>query len=371
MTKRFNQISEFMERVRALTAQANTLNITSETISHICALDPEFTQDVDKLVALLSTETATTSTSAPTTTEPEETEETEEEHSQLEVAVETAPEIAVPKMVPVPAEAIEATNSIEVWKQHPDLKNVEVSTLGNVRVNGRPISPRMIGGYMKFYAAFGKYYALAAAVLTTFSGRTGNSMVPIYKDGNKENCRLDNLRWGMKDSSLSTSAVEKACKLIAENPDLNETDMVNLLVREKSIRSLVALRSILAGNWRTISDRYFVVRRGSIIPTTTTTTTATETTTATTTIQPAVEPEVDDSGNLKSILSLTNDPAFVRKLYGDRVDAKKVSADDNVALILSYIMDGKENAGAIQHAIRKDFGKRVMISNAEIQRIIG
>lgn len=360
MTKRFNQISEFMESVRALTSQANNLNITAETIGHICALDPEFAQDVNNLVAIFET----TTTSTPTTTEPEEAEETEEEHSQLEVAVETAPEIA-----PVPVEAIKANNTEEVWKQHPDLKNVEVSTLGNVRVNGHPISPRMIGGYMKFYAASGKYYALAAAVLTTFSGRTGNSMVPIYKDGNKENCRLDNLRWGMKDNSLSTSAVEKACKLIAENPDLNETDMVNLLVREKTIRSLVALRSILAGNWRTISDRYFVVRRGSIIPTTTTTT---ETTTATTTtIQPAVEPEVDNSGNLKGILSLTNDPAFVRKLYGERVDAKKVSADDTVALILSYIMDGKENAGAIQHAIRKDFGKRVMISNAEIQRIIG
>jgi hypothetical protein len=368
MTKRFEDLTNFMEGVRALTEWATELDITSETISHMCALDPEFAHDAENIITLFSnTETATTS--APTTAETEETEEAEkaEEEHQPEVAVETAPEIAVPKMVPV--EAIKAN---EVWKNHPDLKGVEVSTLGHVRVNGNPVEPRMIGGYMKFYHTAGKYYALAAAVLTTFSGHTDHSMVPIYKDGNKENCSLDNLHWGLKDCTLSASAVERACKLIAENPKLNEAEMLNLLVREKTIRSVVALRSILSGNWRTISDRYFVVRRGSIIPTTTTTMeTAMEATTATTTtIQPA-EPEVDDSGNLKGILSLTNDPAFVRKLYGERVDAKKVSADDNIALILSYIMDGKENAGAIQHAIRKDFGKRVMISNAEIQRIIG
>jgi hypothetical protein len=226
---------------------------------------------------------------------------------------------------------------------------------------------------MKFYdSSTRKYYSLANAVLTAFIGERDATHAPYYKDGNKENCELENLRWSTRDSSLTTSQIERACKLISENPDLPETEMVNMLVREHTIKSVVALRSILSGNWRTISDKFFVVRGGSIIPTTTTTMeTAMEATTATTTtIQPA-EPEVDDSGNLKGILSLTNDPAFVRKLYGERVDAKKVSADDNIALILSYIMDGKENAGAIQHAIRKDFGKRVMISNAEIQRIIG
>lgn len=353
MTKRFNQINEFMESVRALTAQANTLQITSETITHISALDPEFAQDVENLIAIFTTASTTTST----TPEPEE----EEAEEQPEVAASTAPELAAP---------VQEASDNETWKNHPDLKGVEVSTLGHVRVNGRPISPRMVGGYMKFYCGPGKVYALAAAVLTTFSGHTDHSMVPVYKDGNKENCALANLRWGMRECTLSVSAVERACKLIAENPGLSENDMLNLLVREKTIRSVTALRSILSGNWRTISDRYFVVRRGSIIPTTTTITTTTETTTVTT-IQPPTEPEVDDSGNLRGILSLTNDPTFVRKLYGERVDARKVSADDQVALILSYIMDGKDNAPEIQRAIRKDFGKRVMISNAEIQRIIG
>ena len=362
---RLNSLASFAKAMEMLAASAAAANITSEEVAHLRAIEPEFDAVCSSFIKLFggsttthtATTTTTTATTTPTATATEMPTATAETSTGVEV-LKTTVEETVSTVVNV--DTTPTTN--ELWKQHPDLEGVEVSTLGHVRVNGCPISPRMIGGYMKFYCSPGKCYALAAAVLTTFSGHTGNSMVPVYKDGNKENCRLDNLRWGLRECTLSASAVERACALIAENPRLSESELLNLLVREKTIRSVTALRSILTGNWRTISDRYFVVRGGAIHPTTTETTTTTTTTT---------EPEVDDSGNLKGILALTNDPQFVRKLYGERVDAKKVSADDNIALILSYIMDGKDNAGAIQHAIRKDFGKRVMISNAEIQRIIG
>lgn len=354
MTKRFNDLSNFMESVRALTAQATELKITSETISHMCALDSEFTQIVENLSAIF------TATTTPTTT-PTEPEESEEEHPQM--VVETTPEIIIPE---------ESKESVTVyWKEVPGIPDTMVNESGEVKilVNGTwtPGNIKMYSGYMKFYhPGTRKYYSLAKAVLSAYEGVRDNSYAPIYMDADKSNCCRENLKWGLRDSSLSTSAIEKACKLIAENSSLSESDMINLLTNNHTIKSVTAYRSILAGNYKTISDRYFVVRRGSIIPTTT------ETTTVTTTIHPApTEPEVDDSGNLRGILSLTNDPEFVRKLYSERVDAKKVSADDQVALILSYIMDGKDSAPDIQRAIRKDFGKRVMISNTEIQRIIG
>lgn len=248
MTKmnRLNTLTTFAEAVQVLATTAASANITVEEIAHLRAIEPEFDAVCNKFVELFR---VTTTTTTATPTEPEEI----GEEQQPEVAVETA---TVP-MAPVP---------VEVWKHHPDFKGIEVSTFGNVRVNGNPVEARLIGGYMKFYGGPGKYYALAAAVLTTFSGRTDNSMVPIYKDGNKENCRLENLHWGMRECTLSASAVERACKLIAENPKLSENDLLNLLVREHTVRSITALRSILGGNWRTISDRYFLVRQGSIIP---------------------------------------------------------------------------------------------------------
>ena len=223
----------------------------------------------------------------------------------------------------------------------------------------------MVCGYAKFYdPATRKYYSLANAVLTAFIGERDGSWAPYYKDANKENCALENLRWAKRDSSLTTSQIERACKLIAANPSLPETEMVNMLVREHTIKSVTALRSILSGNWKTISDRYFLVRQGSIIPVS-----ETDTTTATTT-QVQVD-EVDDSGNLKGILSLTKDPEFVKKLYKERLDAHKASSDDLVALILSYMMMGLDDVATIQKAIRKDFGRKVMISNAQLKSIIG
>ena len=363
---RLEFLINFVKAAEIFEKSAAENNLTTSEIKNLRALDPEFDAVAHSIVELFTGSAAVAETTTATTT----TTTTTETPTTTTTTTATA--------TPIEVEIVEETVNVdttteqptEMWKQHPDLKGVELSTLGHVRVNGKDVEPRMIGGYMKFYVGPGKVYALAAAVLTTFSCHTDNSMVPVYKDGNKENCCLSNLHWGLRECTISASAVERACRLIAENPRLSENELLNLLVREKTIRSVTALRSILAGNWRTISDRYFVVRGGSIHPTTTTTATTTEAT-ATETTESEAEPEVDDSGNLKGILALTNDPAFVRKLYSERVDAKRVSAEDQVALILSYVMDGKDSAPEIQRAIRKDFGRRVMISNSEIQKIIG
>jgi hypothetical protein len=351
--KRLDTLTSFAKAAQLLATTAAAANITHEEIAHLRAIEPEFDDVCKAFVEMFGDSTTFTTTTTDTTT------------TEVTTELPTAPEITqhTPDTTKEESNSV-STTPAEVWKHHPNLEGVELSTLGHVKVNGQNVTPRMVGGYMKFYVGPGKVYALASAMLTTFSGRTDNSMAPYYLDGNKENCALSNLRWATRDSSLTTSQVERACKIIAENAHLNESELLNLLVRERTIKSVTALRSILSGNWRTISDRYFVVRRGLIYPTL-------ETASTTSTTEAITEPEVDDSGNLKGILSLTNDPAFVRKLYSERIDAKRVSSDDQVALILSYIMDGKDSAPEIQRAIRKDFGKRVMISNAEIQRIIG
>ena len=245
----------------------------------------------------------------------------------------------------------------------PKLEHIEVSNLGHVKCQGKASVPRMVCGYMKFYDSVSrKYYSLANAVLTAFIGERDGSWAPYYRDANKENCVLENLRWSKRDSSLTTSQIERACGIIAANPNLPETEMVNMLVREHTIKSVTALRSIIAGNWKSISDRYFLVRQGSIIPVETTSTTASSA---------HDTEEVDDSGNLRGILSLTKDPAFVKRLYMERLEAHKASSDDLVALILSYMMMGLDDVGTIQKAIRKDFGRKLMVSNAQLKAIIG
>ncbi len=364
MTKmnRLETLKNFAEATQLLVTAAQQTKITGDDIAHLRALEPEFNGAVETLLQLFG---AATSTTTPEAEEPVIEEPTVETPTLVEPVV--IDEISIPKVEepvveekPVEIEQVEETS--ERWERLPKLQHIEVSNLGHVKCQGKPSVPRMVCGYMKFYdSSTRKYYSLANAVLTAFIGERDATHAPYYKDGNKENCELENLRWSTRDSSLTTSQIERACKLISENPDLPETEMVNMLVREHTIKSVTALRSILSGNWRTISDRYFLVRQGRIIP-------VEETTSTPTTAQ---VDEVDDSGNLKGILSLTKDPAFVKRLYMERLEAHKASSDDLVALILSYMMMGLEDVGTIQKAIRKDFGRKLMVSNAQLKAIIG
>lgn len=348
---RLNDLKSFAEATQLLVTAAQQTTISVSDIAHLRALEPEFNEVVKTLLELFgATASKTTTTPEVPVEEPEST--TVETPTFVEPVV--IDEIEIPKAEEKP--------EIERWECLPKLKHIKVSDLGNVKCQGKASIPRMVCGYMKFYdPTTRKYYSLANAVLTAFIGERDGTWAPYYRDANKENCVLENLRWAKRDSSLSTSQIERACKLISENPDLPETEMINLLVREHTIKSVTALRSILSGNWKSISDRYFLVRQGNIIPVEEMTSTSTT----------AHVDEVDDSGNLKGILSLTKDPEFVKKLYKERLDAHKASSDDLVALILSYMMLGLEDVGTIQKAIRKDFGRKLMVSNAQLKAIIG
>ena len=361
MTKmnRLETLKNFAEATQLLVTAAQQTKITGDDIAHLRALEPEFNGAVETLLQLFGA-TVPTTTTTPEVEEPVIEEPTVETPTLVEPVVIDDIELKAGEASAVEEPKVEETS--ERWERLPKLQHIEVSDLGHVKCQGKASVPRMVCGYMKFYdSSTRRYYSLANAVLTAFIGERDATHAPYYKDGNKENCELENLRWSTRDSSLTTSQIERACKLISENPDLPETEMVNMLVREHTIKSVTALRSILSGNWRTISDRYFLVRQGRIIP-------VEETTSTPTTAQ---VDEVDDSGNLKGILSLTKDPAFVKKLYKERLDAHKASSDDLVALILSYMMMGLDNVGTIQKAIRKDFGRKLMVSNAQLKAIIG
>ena len=118
----------------------------------------------------------------------------------------------------------------------------------------------------------------------------------------------------------------------------------------------------MKGNYKTISDRYFIVRDGSIIPTSTETTT---TATTETTCNP-------EDNNLKGILGLSKDPGLVKNLVTEKLDSgEHITHNDMEALVLAYFMGGAENPEKIQRGIRKDFGRRLMIPNSVITTVIG
>ena len=369
---------EFTKRFEDLVNEAKTLGMTPEMCAHIQALDPNFSNNVSQLLEMLTTatpETTTTDTNKlvdellkrvvtdqyqPQTPEPtEETSETSEETSEETTETEATNE---------ETRTTDAATTLDYsseWKKHPSIEGLELSTSGEARVNGEPVKTVMTNGYARCYNRITrKQFQLATEMLITFTGPAPKGAAPVYKDGDRSNCSIANLYWGRRDPSLSTSQVERACKIIAENPTLSENELVNMLVAERTIRSSCAFRSIMRGNYKTISDRYFLVRGGSIIPRSTTSTTTTTPTPETT-----VNPE---DNNLKGILSLSKDPGLVKNLVTEKLESgQHITHNDMEALVLAYFMGGAENPEKIQKGIRKDFGKRLMISNTEITKLIG
>ena len=229
MNKRFTEINDFMESVRALTYKASALSITQETIEHICAIDPEFTQDVERLVSLFATsspspfvmeddndEDTTTATTVTTTTPTTTITATTVTDTTISESEET--------------ESLEKTDKPEEvvddnWKTHPTMKDYRFSPDGKVQRKSEKgwinIRTRIHCGYIRF-----GQHQLAREMLNTFVCIGSRSMTPLYKDGNKYNCHIDNLEWTTaRSTQKDPSEIEKACKIISENPNMEKWEL--------------------------------------------------------------------------------------------------------------------------------------------------
>lgn len=403
MNTNLANILSFTQKIANLVNEAKTIGLNPEMTAHICALDPNFSNNVSQLLEMLSSPTETTTTDTnklvdellkkvvtdqyqpltpekctanpipidkldrelldglfanrPQTPEPtdEATTDTTEKTTEPEPTNEET----------ITTDAVTTLDYVSEWRHHPSIEGLELSTSGEARVNGKPVNIIMSNGYARGYNNIThKQFQLATEMLVTYIGPAPRGAAPVYKDGDHSNCSIANLYWGRRDPSLSTSQVERACKLIAENPNLSENELVNMLVSERTIRSSCAFRSIMKGNYKTISDRYFLVRGGSIIPRSTTTA-------ATTTPTPETTSASEDN-NLKGILGLSKDPGLVKNLVTEKINSgEHITRNDIEALVLAYLMDGCNNPEKIQKGIRKDFGRSLMISNTEITNVIG
>lgn len=363
MNKRFTEINEFMESVRALTDKASALSITHDTIAHICAIDPEFTQDVERLIGLFTTAspfemenddeattdiTTTTTVTTPTT-----------------VTTDAATVNTVTDTTSSTVETNEDTEKSEevedgIWKVHPTMPEYRLSPDGKVQHksssgwNNVKINKRY--GYLRF----GKHQ-LAREMLNTFSHLGDRSLTPFYKDGDKYNCKIDNLEWTTsRKTSKDTSEIEKACKIIAENPNMKKSEMCNKLLEEVHV-GRTCYESIIRGTYSEISEKYFHIYGGKVYPL------------GADEVQESKENDASDKNastetediKLIDLISFTKNPALIRSRLPE-----KPTSDDRFALILSYVADGKRTAEDIQRAVHKDFGKRLYLANQDIEKIL-
>ncbi len=86
----------------------------------------------------------------------------------------------------------------ELWIPVIDWPNYEVSNLGNVRSSRGPISTFLIDGYLSFNVSAGikrKSLRVHREVLRSFT-QDQPGMLSLHENGNRQDCRLDNLYWG-------------------------------------------------------------------------------------------------------------------------------------------------------------------------------
>ena len=365
MNKRFTEINEFMESVRALTDKASALSITHETIAHICAIDPEFTQDVERLMGLFTTsspfemddddEATTTATTVTTTTATATTDITDTDDTNIT----TAPTASIESETNEETEKSEEVEDDGNWKVHPKMKDYRLSPDGRVQRKSSSgwTDVKIIKRYG--YLIFDRHQ-LAREMLNTFKHIGDRSLTPFYKDGDKYNCHIDNLEWTTsRNTKKDTNEIEKACKIISENSGMNKSNLCSKLLDEAHV-GRTCYESIMRGAYMEISEKYFHIHGGKVYPLDTNELKESK---ATTTAEAAVT-EAEDI-RLIDLISFTKDPALIRSRFPN-----KPSRDDVFAVILSYVADGKRTAADIQMAVHKDFGKRLYIANQDIEKIL-
>lgn len=158
------------------------------------------------------------------------------------------------------------------YKIYPGNEHIRLFENGTVQVwtkrdGWRTKQVSKSNGYAKF-SFEKKTWSVARMMLETFKPMKfadGKIHVPYYKDGNKMNVSIDNLTWEMPDTTTNERNIHEACEIIRDNPDAGEQELLAIMSMKGVGVQKSCLRSILAGNYTNISEKYFTLQNGKPI----------------------------------------------------------------------------------------------------------
>jgi len=94
---------------------------------------------------------------------------------------------------------IEEWRKVRCFEGFAGASELEVSDYGRLKRNGQVVPPIINDrGYSVDFCKGGHRESLGRLVLITFEGPPLEGLHIVYRDGNKKNCRLDNLMWGSR-----------------------------------------------------------------------------------------------------------------------------------------------------------------------------
>lgn len=264
----------------------------------------------------------------------------------------------------------------EVWKQYPFDQRVMLSSHGHVRVfddnNWHKYEPVIHGSYPVIYIGKPgsiKTISLGRAICETFIPKPNApkmSIVPLYKDGNQLHCTVSNLEWGFNSTTVFPKQIHEACEIIRDNPNLSVPKLTRLMNDLQKGVGTYCLRSILAGKHRNISDKYFTIEEGRVIPLTNT-----KTSVKTITL-PEQDPEnkadknntekiidmiENNKGNIMNLFIMTRDLELAVKLFETKKELNMYLTElDKMIPVLEFINEGVEDTPEILKKIHEKYG---------------
>ncbi len=262
----------------------------------------------------------------------------------------------VPKTEPKHEETVKEEEPVEDEEEEffqTPYEGFKVSKSGKCKVlkkNGEWVlrKPSISKGYLRV-SNNGKGYQLARLMVETFIGPyKRNSVVPIYKDGNKQNCSLDNLSLDKISTQITTAQLIRACELICEfvrnHKSYTRWDIISYLAENNSIGE-TCYKSIINGNYSRITEKYFVVRGGSFILNTENDAPKTE--------------AKEETISICDEFGFTKDSSRVREFIKEKMENgdKKFTPNEKVCIVLSYINDGLRDPKDIRKKMYEDFGE--------------
>lgn len=231
----------------------------------------------------------------------------------------------------------QAQEPVGQYKLYPENEHIRLFEDGSVQVwtkkyGWRSKKPVKSNGYAKF--SFEKRtWVLGKMMLTTFKPMKfadGKTHVPYYRDGNKMNCSIENLSWDMPDTTVNNKNIHEACEIIRDNPHAGEQELLAIMSTKGVGVQHSCLKSILAGNYTSISERYFTLQNG----------------------KPIVKSETSDEAKTVSPKPAVNDGIIKRDMTSvdklvDTINYKKLM-EDRRGDVLSYFKATKNLKMAVK-----------------------
>ena len=276
----------------------------------------------------------------------------------------------------------------EVWKQYPLDQRVMLSSHGHVRVYNdnmwQKYEPVIHGSYPVIYIGKPgniKTISLGRAICETFIPKPNApkmSIVPLYKDGNQLHCSVSNLEWGFNSTTVFPKQIHEACEVIRDNPGLSVPKLTRLMNDLQKGVGTYCLRSILAGKHRDISDKYFTIKEGRVIPL--------ETSTKNTTLpKPVPKPVLNkadknntekiidmienNKGNIINLFIMTGDLELAIKLFETKKELNMYLTElDKMIPVLEFINEGVEDTPEILKKIHEKYGY-IFLTSKRVEEI--